>query len=51
MEFTQGGKVACHAAEELLLLATAVIWRTAGDEHAGECLRAMIDKMEMEVAK
>ena len=45
LEAAYGGRVACEAAEELLLLATAMIWRTAGAEHACGRLDEMRDEM------
>jgi hypothetical protein len=45
MEFTHGGKVTCEAAEELLLLAVATIWRTAGAGRASERLAELSAEM------
>jgi hypothetical protein len=41
LEATRGGRVACEMAEELLLVATAVIERTARPEHAREAMRQL----------
>jgi hypothetical protein len=45
LEATRGGRVACEMAEELLLVATAMIWRTAGPERGCKFLAEMSEEM------
>ena len=45
LEATRGGRVACEMAEELLLVAVAVIWRTGGATRACERLAEMSEEM------
>ena len=45
LEATRGGRVACEAAEELLLLAVVTIEKTAGKERVRATLRSVSKEM------
>jgi hypothetical protein len=45
LEFTRGGRIACEMAEELLILAIAVIERTGGAARACAAMRELDEEM------